>query len=126
MRILHVGTSGPIKGILQISRPNLKEVIEGRLGHSLTDEEYLTHVIENTVPAGVPYVVVDDDVVPGDTAVERHFRNAWVLEGKGKNAAIVVDMPRARELLRNYLRARREPLLLALDIEYDRADEAGD
>lgn len=38
---------------------------------------------------------------------------------------IVVDMPKAREIWRERIRATRAPLLAALDVEWQRADETG-
>jgi hypothetical protein len=51
----------------------------------------------------------------------RVFRAAWRDNGK-----IEVDMPAAREIWRNTLRQLREPLLAALDVAYQKADEKGD
>jgi len=39
---------------------------------------------------------------------------------------ITVDMTKAREIKRDQLRAERKPLLEKLDVEYMRAQEAGD
>jgi len=39
---------------------------------------------------------------------------------------ITVDMTKAREIKRDQLRAERKPLLEQLDVEYMRAQEAGD
>lgn len=39
---------------------------------------------------------------------------------------ITVDMDKAREIHRQNLRLERAPLLAALDVAYQRADEAGD
>lgn len=50
------------------------------------------------------------------------FRNAWVTQGN----RVVHDMPKARDILRDRLRAERVPLLAALDVEYQRADETAD
>lgn len=36
---------------------------------------------------------------------------------------ITINMPKAREIKRNQLRAEREPILAALDVEYQQADE---
>lgn len=58
------------------------------------------------------------DSVPAD----RTFRNAWKAEG----GAIVHDMVKCRAIHRDVLRAKRQPLMAALDVEYMRADEAGD
>lgn len=57
---------------------------------------------------------VSADEVPAD----RTFRNAWEDVGK-----IQVNMPKAREIHKDHLRQLRAPLLAALDIEYQRADE---
>jgi len=39
---------------------------------------------------------------------------------------ITVDMTKAREIKRDMIRAERKPLLEKLDVEYMRAQEAGD
>ena len=62
--------------------------------------------------------LIDEADIPAD----RYFRNAW----KDTGAKLDVDMPKAREIHREHLRARRAPLLAALDTEYMRADEAAD
>lgn len=61
---------------------------------------------------------VEESDLPADDA----FRDAWVDTG----SAVAVDMPKARDIHRNRLRAMRAPLLAALDVEYQRADEKGD
>lgn len=55
-----------------------------------------------------------------DIPADRAFRNAWVDSGK----TIAVDMPKARDIQRDRLRTERKPLLDALDVDYQRADEA--
>lgn len=62
--------------------------------------------------------VAEIDAIPADPT----FRQSWVFN----EGAVVVDMPRAREQHRDHLRRMRKPLLEALDLEYMRADEAGD
>ena len=52
----------------------------------------------------------------------REFRNALV-DRAGK---LEIDMPKARNLHREHLRTLRAPLLAALDINFQRADELGD
>lgn len=61
---------------------------------------------------------IDPSTVPQDRA----FRNAWVLAGD----RISTDMPMARAILRDRLRAARAPQLEALDMAYMRADETKD
>ena len=56
-----------------------------------------------------------------DVPVDRTFRNAWEDTG-----TISVNMPKAREIHKDHLRQKRAPLLAALDVEYQRADEKGD
>lgn len=58
----------------------------------------------------------------GTALPDRTFRAAWKLSG----SALAVDMPKARELHIERLRALREPLLAASDIEFIRAIEAND
>lgn len=59
-------------------------------------------------------------IEPSDVPKDRTFREAWRDTGK-----IEIDMPSARNIHRERLRALRAPKLAALDVEYQRADEAG-
>lgn len=61
-------------------------------------------------------------VEAADIPTDRSYRSAW----KDTGAAITHDMGKAREIHRNKLRAERAPLLAALDVEYQRADETSD
>lgn len=65
----------------------------------------------------VSWRFITPDDLPG-----REYRNAWVDAGDG----VGHDMEKARDIHRHKLRAHRAPLLLALDVEYQRADESGD
>lgn len=61
---------------------------------------------------------------------DRTFRDAWrdtqqTIESGDTANRIAVHMPTAREIHRRNLRAARVPLLQALDVEYQRADEIG-
>lgn len=68
-------------------------------------------------------VMVDGQTVDGSLALhDRTFRGAWTLDA----GVIVVDMDRARALHLEALRAARAPLLAALDVQYQRADEEND
>ena len=77
--------------------------------------------IEATIEKGRLDAVSWRFITPADLP-GRAYRNAWVDEGD----AIGHDMEKAREIHRDKLRAERAPLLLALDVEYQRADETGD
>ena len=67
------------------------------------------------VPDGVSYEIVEDSVIPTD----RTFRDAWVQDSK----TIKTDMAKAKELHRDKIREERQPLLDALDIEFQKALE---
>jgi hypothetical protein len=79
-----------------------------------TGELSIEDVADKDVPAGVPYRIVNDDEVPSD----RTFRNAWKED-------LTVDMPKSVNITKERLRAERTPLLTALDVQYQRAQEDG-
>ena len=56
--------------------------------------------------------------VPSD----RHFRGAWVIDGK----TISEDMTEAKKIFQDKIREVRKPLLEAEDVVYMKALEAGD
>lgn len=85
----------------------------------LSDEDYRSHVLERSIPKGVDFIELADDWQPPD---DRTYRDAWV-KAAGK---VEVDMPKARNIHRDRLRAERAPKLAALDADYLKADEAGD
>jgi hypothetical protein len=74
----------------------------------------ITQIASKDVPAGVAYKIVNDDEVPSD----RTFRNAWKED-------LTVDMPKAQGITKERLRVERAPLLTALDVQYQRAQEDG-
>lgn len=78
----------------------------------------IDEIARKDVPGGRNYVIVADSAIPGD----RYFRNAWELNGNG----IAVNMDKAIEIQKDVLRAERQPLLDALDIEYMKALETKD
>ena len=53
---------------------------------------------------------------------DRTFRGAWEWAGD----KVGTNMPKARDIHREHLRKLRAPKLAALDVEYQRADEAND
>lgn len=57
-----------------------------------------------------------------DYPKDRTYRNAWTWNG----TAVTHDMAKAREIHRDALRRVRAPKLVALDVEYQKADEASD
>lgn len=86
--ILHDGSYDP-KSVPDILR-KWREAQTVRLGH------------DNFIAAEEVESIPDD----------RYFRSAWVANGE-----VSVDMPKARDVLREKMRVARAPLLAALDIE---------
>jgi len=74
-------------------------------------------VAAKAVPAGRPYTIVPDEAIPSD----RTYRNAW--EPDHANGRVIHNMSKCREIHREHLRRARTPLMAALDVEYQRADE---
>ena len=79
-----------------------------------TGELSIEEVAAKDVPSGVPYRIVNDDEVPSDRA----FRDALKYD-------LTVDMPKAVNITKDRLRVERAPLLTALDVQYQRAQEDG-
>lgn len=95
-----------IDGTIEIGTPTLGTTKERLEQDALLTPDYLSHR------------VIDDNELPQDD----YFREAW----EDNNAAIVVNMPKAREIHMNRLRVDRNAKLEELDVTYMRADEAGD
>ena len=88
--------------------------------------EIMTPVIDDmkavraTIPEDATNIIeVDEKDIPTD----RTFRDAWK---QGASGILLVDMPKAREIHMNRIRAARALTFKRLDLEYMRADEAGD
>lgn len=77
------------------------------------------HVMFCDVPKDAMKVVVLDE---SDIPEDRTFRNAFDIAPDG---SIIVDMPKARDIHRDRMRAARAPKLAALDVEIIRALESG-
>lgn len=86
---------------------------------NVPDEAIQAAIAKGGFPAGVP--VMWRRVALEDFPADPTFRNAWTDTGR-----IEVDMPKAREIHKDNLRAMRSPKLAALDADYLRADETGD
>ena len=73
------------------------------------------------------YQAVSDDWIRGadvgdlEIPTDRTFRNAWE-----HNDGIKVNVPKAKDITKNRLRAERKPLLEAQDILFQRALETGE
>jgi hypothetical protein len=65
-------------------------------------------------PAGS--VIVEFDSLPNNY---KEFFNAWEING----STVTVNLTKAKEITKGWLRAEREPLLLAQDVAFQRAME---
>lgn len=116
MRIAYLSSAGDL--CLVEAAP--KETLERVLGQ-MTEAQYRAHVMERSIPPGAKDVrVLPSDWTPPE---DRTFRSAWRMDAKG---AVAVDMLRARDEWRNRLRRARREQMERLDVEYQKADEAGD
>lgn len=77
-------------------------------------------LVRATIPEDATNI---QEVDENDILDDRTFRDAWKQETNGR---LVIDMPKAREIHMNRIRIARELTLKRLDLEYMRADEAGD
>lgn len=77
----------------------------------------LEEIAARDVPPDTTWHIVDSANIPED----RYFRDAW----KQEDGAISVDMNKAVDVHKNFLREQRAPLMEALDVKYMRADETG-
>ena len=63
---------------------------------------------------------IEDNKIPTD----RYFRNAWTDDNP--TTTVDVDITKAKDIKKNYMRQLRKPKLEALDIEFMKALETGD
>ena len=87
---------------------------------SLSDKCGLTveEIQAKDVPDGVTSYIVKHSDLPTET----DFQNAWVY----KDGKVEVDLAKAKEVHKEYIRRERKEKLAALDIEFQRALETGD
>lgn len=83
----------------------------------MTEEKALERAMKKLPKDAYGVSVIDASLLP-----DRAFRDAWRWDG----STLDIDMVKARAIHRKKLRAMRDPLLASLDVEYMRADEAGD
>ena len=114
-------------GGLSIVCPAPKADIERNLGRALSDEEYdkivYEHSITRPLQEGLINIQGDVQEIETDELPPRDnnggFRDAWKLE----NGKVVEDLDKAKAIVADRIRAEREPLLKALDVEFSRALE---
>ena len=103
-------------GTLSFIVPCLSE-INPTTGQPFTIQE----IADKDLPAGIStYSIVEDSVIPTDI----DFREAWVGVGIGTTGGTISqDITKAKEIHKTNIRAARTPLLAALDVEFQKAQE---
>lgn len=116
MRVAFERADGGVSVVVGVA----KEVIERDLGEELTQAEYERRVLQGVLPTAFGALLrLAEDWTPPPAG---HIRDAWRIE----DGEIVVDADVARALVRDFIRAERAPLLVALDGELMRAIEIMD
>lgn len=106
-------------GGVSIVLPAPKEQLERKLG-KLTEEEYVAHVIERSIPENTAYRFVEESDIPAS----REFRDAWV--DKSSESRVDICCEKARDIGLKRLRFEREEKLSKTDIEMTRSLESND
>lgn len=85
---------------------------------SLTSGLTVEEIANKDVPFGTPFKILSSTLIPND----RTFRMGWAFA----NGHVEVDMSKAREIKREFLRKERQSELEKMDVEYIRALETND
>ena len=111
----------PNDGGLRIITPAYQD---GARPRGDTDEALINRVIAQSIPVGTTYRIVSVDAYSAEVtaAGERTFRGAW----EDTDGAVQVNMTRARVIHMDRIRVVRNAELVAKDITFMRAVEAGD
>jgi hypothetical protein len=78
--------------------------------------ESMEELVKNTVPLNTPYKILES------LNIDNTFFNAYEFD---QEAGAKINISKAKEIWLEHYRTARTPLLAALDLEYMRADEAG-
>lgn len=81
--------------------------------------DYLEEVYIKSIPADATNV---HECLASDIPASRAFRDAWK---QAADKSLEVDMPKARIMVTDQVRAERDKRLVAEDVAYMRADELG-
>ena len=105
----------PETGILVEMFPCLQEI------NPATDKPFtVQEIADKDVPDGVPYSIVEDSAIPTDQS----FRDSWEGVAVGTSSVYVQhNMVKAIEIHKKNIRNTREPLLSALDVDFQIALE---
>jgi hypothetical protein len=87
-----------------------------------TEADWLLRLRKKVVPRSASHVAIVEGSTLPQRREDREFRSAWRFDG----GRLTIPIGPARDAWRDRMRRARAPLLAALDIEYQRADERGD
>lgn len=121
LKYLYTQTDGTIAVVIAVPKEQL-----GPPMRDYSDEEFEAWILKRSIPVDATNVnKMPEDWTPPE---DRYFRNAWKQDEGEQNFAkhIAIDMVKAREIQKNKIRKARTPLLEALDVDYQRADERAD
>ncbi len=110
-----------------IKRTDGQVCINRRMDVNMSDEEYSKHLdylISKSTNEFVSYRLGEETDLPQENGLQdRTFRNAWTDDLN--TDTVDIDINKAHEIKKEQLRAAREPLLKALDVEVMKALESG-
>lgn len=99
-----------MKVILYLQQNGLVGILNAAQGVSISE-------LEKTVPVGLPYVIVDKDELPSDSELS-YFRDALSADfDSPATPNVQIDILKAREISKNYIRGLREPLFQKNDVK---------
>lgn len=91
-----------------------------------TDKGYSEDEIPWTSMNGHPGAKPHKECTVDDIPTDRTFRNGWELDESAGPAVVKHNMAKCKAIAQDRLRVARKPKLEQLDVEYNKADEAGD
>jgi hypothetical protein len=109
-----------LDGTVSVIVPSYQDQIDGKRDEE-TEEAYLARVVARNVEVGAIPVDAVPVIVAQSELPSRVYRNAWALS----NGAVVHDMAVARNMKLGEIRAERNRRLAEKDIEFTRAQGAG-
>lgn len=103
------------------------EDVDGSIKQTIPSPQFLRdnpNFDLNNLPGVSPAAVRKQVVADADAPTNRTFRNAWKWDNRFTHKC-GVDMTKAKAIAADKVREARVPVMAALDVEYIKADEAG-